>query len=138
MMQAYIPEINEIAKIWPIASRVVSVIHTEEQYIQARDMLDKLIDEIGEDENHQLASLMETIAAHIEDYEDESLPEPTGDAIGCLQYLMKEHQLKQSDLTELGSQGVVSEILNGKRKLNIRQIKALSQRFHISPSVFID
>jgi len=28
--------------------------------------------------------------------------------------------LKQKDLSELGTQGVVSEILNGKRELNTR------------------
>jgi HTH-type transcriptional regulator/antitoxin HigA len=50
---------------------------------------------------------------------------------------MLDHNLKQTDLTEIGSQGVVSEILNGKRELNIRQIKLLSKRFSASPSVFI-
>jgi HTH-type transcriptional regulator/antitoxin HigA len=29
---------------------------------------------------------------------------------------MLDHNLKQTDLTEIGSQGVVSEILNGKRE----------------------
>lgn len=43
----------------------------------------------------------------------------------------------RSDLPEIGSQGVVSEILNGKRELNVRQIRALADRFHVSPSVFI-
>jgi HTH-type transcriptional regulator/antitoxin HigA len=51
---------------------------------------------------------------------------------------MEEHTLKQSDLSEIGSQGVVSEILNGKRELNLRQVKLLSQRFSVSPNVFID
>jgi HTH-type transcriptional regulator/antitoxin HigA len=50
---------------------------------------------------------------------------------------MKEHNLKQSDLAEIGSQGVVSEILTGKRVVNIEQIKRVSQRFHVSPLVFI-
>jgi HTH-type transcriptional regulator/antitoxin HigA len=50
---------------------------------------------------------------------------------------MEEHNLKQSDLSEIGSQGVVSEILNGKRTLNVAQIKALSKRFKVSPAVFI-
>jgi transcriptional regulator with XRE-family HTH domain len=50
---------------------------------------------------------------------------------------MEEHNLKQSDLPEVGSQGVVSEILSGKRKLNICKIKALSERFGVSPAVFI-
>jgi HTH-type transcriptional regulator/antitoxin HigA len=54
-----------------------------------------------------------------------------------LQYLMEEHSLRQSDLPEVGSQGVVSEILNGKRELNVRQIRELAQRFHVSPAVFI-
>ncbi len=73
----------------------------------------------------------------IKDYEDRHIPKPEGDPIGCLKYLMEEHNLKQTDLNDLGSQGVVSEILSRKRRLNIRQIKALSQRFHVSPSVFI-
>jgi HTH-type transcriptional regulator/antitoxin HigA len=51
---------------------------------------------------------------------------------------MEEHGLKQVDLPEIGSQGVVSEILNGKRKLNVRQIEALAQRFRVSPVVFLD
>jgi len=49
----------------------------------------------------------------------------------------EEHHLKQSDLSEIGSQGVVSEILSGKRQLNTRQIKLLSARFHVSSAVFI-
>ena len=50
---------------------------------------------------------------------------------------MEEHHLTQNDLREIGTQGVVSEILNGKRKLNLRQIRLLSQRFHVSPEGFI-
>lgn len=131
-------EIEQITKIWPIVSKVVSVIHTEKEYEYAVKVLDKLIDMIGEDEDHQLASLMETIGARIQDYEDRNYPEPKGDPIGCLKYLMKEHHLKQSDLKEVGSQGVVSEILSGKRKLTLRQVKALSKRFNISTTVFIE
>ncbi len=131
-------ELEEIARIWPIASKVVSVIHTEEQYEYAVKAIDKLIDMVDEDEDHPLASLMETIGTRIEEYENEHDPEPKGDPIGCLRYLMDEHNLKQSDLKELGSQGVVSEILSGRRKLNVRQIKKLSKRFNVSPSVFIE
>jgi HTH-type transcriptional regulator/antitoxin HigA len=50
---------------------------------------------------------------------------------------MEEHDLRQSDLPEVGSQGVVSEVLNGKRELNVRQIRELARRFHVSPTVFI-
>jgi HTH-type transcriptional regulator/antitoxin HigA len=50
---------------------------------------------------------------------------------------MEEHGLTQSDLSEIGSQGVVSEILNNKRELNVRQLRALARRFHVSPAVFL-
>lgn len=51
---------------------------------------------------------------------------------------MGAHQLSQSDLSEIGSQCVVSEILNGKREINLRQIKSLSERFGVEPATFID
>jgi HTH-type transcriptional regulator/antitoxin HigA len=54
-----------------------------------------------------------------------------------LRYFMEERGLKQSDLLEVGSQGVVSEVLSGKRQLNVRQIRALAKRFHVSPAVFM-
>jgi HTH-type transcriptional regulator/antitoxin HigA len=54
-----------------------------------------------------------------------------------LAFLMEQHGLKQGDLKELGSQGVVSEILSGKRDLNVRQVRQLAKRFKISPAVFI-
>ena len=54
-----------------------------------------------------------------------------------LRFFMEEHNLRQSELPEIGSQGVVSEILRGKRELNVRQIRALSERFGVSPSVFV-
>jgi HTH-type transcriptional regulator/antitoxin HigA len=50
---------------------------------------------------------------------------------------MDEHGLTQSDLPEVGSQGVVSEVLSGKRDLNVRQIRALAKRFGVSTAVFI-
>ena len=96
-----------------------------------------LLDEVGEDESHSLASLMETVGSLIESYESRTLPEIKGDPTHTLRWLLNEHGLKQADLAEIGSQGVVSEILSGKRQLNIRQIKLLSKRFNVSPNVFI-
>jgi HTH-type transcriptional regulator/antitoxin HigA len=49
--------------------------HTEEQYNQLVKFLDKLIDEVGENESHPLASLMEIIGILIEQYENNHVPE---------------------------------------------------------------
>ena len=40
-------------------------------------VLDDLIDVVGEDENHPLASIMEVIGVLIEKYEDDHIPELT-------------------------------------------------------------
>lgn len=130
-------ELEETLKVWPIASKVLSTLETEEQYLRAVKQLDELIDIVSKQPDSIKESLIDTMGTLIKDYEDRHIPKPEGDPIGCLKYLMEEHNLKQTDLNDLGSQGVVSEILSRKRRLNIRQIKALSQRFHVSPSVFI-
>jgi HTH-type transcriptional regulator / antitoxin HigA len=45
------------------------------KYQRFVDVLDQLIDEVGEDEQHPLASLMEIIGTLIEKYEDDHVPE---------------------------------------------------------------
>ncbi len=106
-------------------------------YQKSIDLLNRIIDTIGEDEQHPLASLLHFVGIQIAEYEKQHYAMPDASPQEVLASLMQEHQLKQSDLSEIGSQGVVSEILRGKRRLNTRQIQALAQRFHVSPSVFI-
>ena len=130
-------EIKRAVKVWPTVSKVVSTIHSERQYKRAVKMLDQLIDDVNEKSDPVKESLIDTLGTLIKDYEDRNIEEPKGDPIGVLKYLLEEHGLTQSDLNEIGSQGVVSEILNRKRQLNLRQVVALSKRFSVSPSVFI-
>jgi len=130
-------DIVETIKVWPMVSKVIYTIHTNKEYNKAIELLDELIDQIKKKSDPNLESLIDTLGTLIKDYEDRHIEEPIDDPIGSLHYLMKEHNLKQTDLAEIGSQGVVSEILNRKRQLNIRQIKLLSERFQVSPSVFI-
>ncbi|HSK73187.1 MAG TPA: hypothetical protein VK892_15925 [Pyrinomonadaceae bacterium] len=60
---------------WKNLSDTVFVPHTEAEYNRLVEMLDKLIDEVGEDETHPLASLMDVISALIENYENANVPE---------------------------------------------------------------
>jgi HTH-type transcriptional regulator/antitoxin HigA len=130
-------QLENIAGIWPSIKNIFSVPHSETEYENLVSLLDSLIDEIGENGNHPLSSLMETIGNLIETYENNNIQPIYGSPIETLRYLIKEHNLKQTDLPEIGSQGVVSEILKGKRSLNIRQVKELSSKFNVSPLVFI-
>ena len=130
-------QLKEIAKVWPNIQSVFSVPHNEKDYNNLVNLLDSLIDEVGNNESHPLSSLMETIGSLIETYESQNYPDIEGDPINALKTLMEEHGLKQSDLPEIGRQGVVSEIISGKRQLNVRQVKLLSERFKVSPVVFV-
>ena len=51
------------------------VAHTEVEYFRLVSLMDELIDRVGEDESHRLASLMEIVGALIENYEREHVPE---------------------------------------------------------------
>jgi len=130
-------QLEKIVKVWPDIQPIFSVPHNEKDYNKLVNLLDSLIDEVGNNENHPLTSLMETIGSLIETYESQYIHEIEGNPLDAMNALMEEHGLKQSDLSEIGSQGVVSEILSGKRQLTVRQIKMLSKRFKVSPAVFI-
>lgn len=64
---------------WNALVGLVYVPHTEKEYHQLVVLLDALIDEVGENETHPLASLMEVIGVLIERYEDEHVPELISD-----------------------------------------------------------
>lgn len=112
-------------------------IRNEREYNAAVKRLNELLDETGENEKHPLYSLLDTLGTLVHAYEEEHFPIPDATGAEVLRFLMDEHSLTQSDLPEVGSQGVVSEILSGKRELNVRQIRSLSQRFGVSSAVFV-
>ena len=130
-------QLENISKVWPTIKSVFSVPHSEKEYLELVKTLDSLVDEVGNNERHKLAPVMETIGNLIENYESREYQIKEASPVDALKYLMQEHGLKQSELKEIGSQGVVSEVLSGKRSLNLEQIKKVSNRFHVSPLVFI-
>lgn len=112
-------------------------IRSESDYDFAVAKLNQLLDAGAADESHVLADLANTLGTLVGAYDDAHHPAADVSATDMLRFLMEQHRLSQSDLPELGTQGVVSELLNGKRELNLRQVKALAQRFHIPAGAFI-
>ena len=84
-------------------------------------------------------SLAELLTVLVEKYEEEHHQIASASPVEVLRELMEANDLRQKDLTrELGTESVVSEVLNGKRELNKDHIEKLSKRFHISPAVFFE
>src|SRR5215212_8645771 len=67
-------DVTKTEAAWSSLAGKVYVPHSEEEYHRLVALLDSFIDEVGEDESHPLASLMEVVGVLIEKYEDEHVP----------------------------------------------------------------
>lgn len=136
--QTTLPAIPRLVQAWNGLQSIVplSAIHNEQQYDRALNLLHKLLDLVGDDESHPLYDLLDTLGTLIHAYEEIHYPAPTVTGVDVLRYLCSEHELTPKDLPELGTPTVVFELLAGKRELNVENIRALSQRFDLSPATF--
>lgn len=123
---------NAIQKYVPLRP-----IRTEADYDTAVASLNSLLDAGAGNETHPLADLAATVGELVGDYDDAHYPARQMSAVDMLRHLMDEHGIKQADLPEIGSQGVVSEVLRGRRELNLRQVRALAKRFAVPAAVFL-
>lgn len=143
MTQFTSDHLDALKGIWyhtpPEVRTLLTPINNEEQYQNALQAFEMLLSDIeGEtDPSDDALELFNTIGEHLRAYERQKVQVPTVSGSELLNFLMQQHGLKQSDVPEVGSQGVVSEILNGKRTLNIRQAKALGSRFKLEYTAFL-
>jgi HTH-type transcriptional regulator/antitoxin HigA len=108
-------------------------IRDEAHYEQLLTLVDDLMSLPEMVETSPMDGLLDLVSDRIREYEDRVHPWPdTSTPATRLAFLMDQHNLKQTDLREIGTQGVVSELLSGKRELNLRQAKALAARFSVS------
>jgi HTH-type transcriptional regulator / antitoxin HigA len=68
-------DVQQVEQAWASLAGVLFVPRTEAEYESLVEILNQLIDTVGEDESHPLASLMDVIGTLIEKYEDENVPE---------------------------------------------------------------
>lgn len=137
-----ISQLNELLPAWKGLKKSTPFfgpIRNERDFGRMQSLMDMLLAEVGDNENHPLADLLDVVGMLVSQYEDENTPGlQSAEPLDVLRFLMEQHNLKQSDLRkEIGTQGVVSEILSGSRQINARQAKALAKRFGVSPAVFL-
>ena len=131
-------QLSEAIKYWDHIAPVVKYPKSNKEFNNLVSQLDELLNIVGDDEEHHLMGLVDAISHLIASYEAQHFQAPTVKGIDALKFLMSIHHLSQTDLPSIASQGVLSEILHGKRALNVRQIRLLSKRFGVDPSTFID
>ena len=128
-----------LTQAWDALRVLVPVfpIRNERQYERALDTLNGLLDIVDDDETHPLYDLLDTLGILIHAYEESHYPAPEVTGIDVLRFLMNEHNLTPANLPELGDASIVSELLIGERPSSVEHIRALSQRFGLSPATFI-
>ena len=133
--------VTQVLKPWAAVDAVLGLsrsIADEAQYTALLAFVDECFERFGGDDKHLVFGLVDLAAERLREYENRVHPWPdTSTPATVLASLMQDHGLRQTDLPELGSQGVVSEILACKRALNVRQIKAVAQRFGVAAELFI-
>ncbi|MFZ4404044.1 MAG: helix-turn-helix domain-containing protein [Pseudobdellovibrionaceae bacterium] len=131
-------EVNEsyhkLVVLFPLQS-----IATKDQHTIALKVIERLISFVNSGiEDEGIKVYLNTLVKLVGEYEREHYKSQPISGREMLSYLMDLHGLTQKDLAkEVGGQPIVSKILKGERDLNIRQIKALTKRFKVSPEVFI-
>ncbi len=130
----------ELQKDWHAFDKSLNLspIHNRKEYDRMVLLADRLSDAIGGAKGHALLNLFEIVCELIRSYEKDRLPINNPNPRDILEFLIDQHQLRRSDLPEIGNQSVVSQILSGSRVLNLRQIKAFSKRFGLSTNIFIE
>ncbi len=132
-------EIKRVLPAWQRfhAATDIGPIRNNAHYRKMVSLLEAMLAEAGEDEKSPAMALADIVGDLIEHYEAAHLSLPRASGPEALRFLMTQHGLRQGDLSDVGSQGVVSEILSGKRILNLRQVRALCERFSVGPETFV-
>lgn len=115
------------------------VIETEEEYQQALQVVEYFV--FKKKRSPEELALYDLTIMLVKDYESKICPMDdwkTQSPTEMLQYLLQTSGKKQADLVGvIGSSGVVSEVVNGKRSISKLQAKKLGEMFRVSPSLFI-
>ena len=134
-----VPAPQAILQAWLPFKELVGVtsVRTEEDYARANATIDALLDEIGDNEKHPLADVLDYLADQVKTYEDEHVSIPKAEPREVLRFLMEQHGLKQQDLGECAPQSRISDILGGKRAISKEIAKRFAQRFHVRADLFL-
>ncbi len=98
----------------------------------------KSLEAVFDETSGNLAEYAETLTVLIEHYESENFPIKDANGVEMLKFLMTQNGLRQKDLIGIvGAKSSVSEILNGKRPLNLQHIRALANKFDVRPATFV-
>ena len=127
---------DKLTAAWHDIAPVLRVRNARE-YKAAVARLDELLDDGADAAKHPLHGLLHALGLAMHAYEESRVPITDAPPRDVLALLMQQHGLRQSDLSDVAPQSVISELLNGRRDFNVRHVAALSRRFGVPAEVFM-
>ena len=121
-----------LAQILPV------VIDTEDEYQRLLAQAERLMERDEMDLSPEEAKLLRLLVQLIDHFEDTHYPIDGANAHDVLYHLMEARGLAHKDIWPLfRSNGVASEVLNGKRAISKTQAKKLAAFFYVSVELFL-
>lgn len=120
-----------------LASTLPAIIETEDEYKRLESVVEDLLAK-GDNLSPEEEKLLNLVSELVADYEDKTFHIEKGEPVEILRFLIEENSLKQKDLLPIfGSEGIISEVLKGKRGITAKHAKLLGEFFSVSPELFI-
>jgi len=120
-----------------LVNTLPKVIETEEECLRVEKIVGELLKK-GDRLSPEEGKLLDLLSDLIENYEDKVYPIEDAPPHEMLKFLMRENDLKQSDLLHVfGSSGIASEVVGGKRSISKAQARKLAEFFKVSVELFI-
>ena len=111
--------VQQTIKHWEHVVPYAYVPRNEREHAKLMAFVDELMEWSRSHKDEHATSLLSLIASNIETYENQHYPAKKISSVEMLKFLMDEHGLGQDDLPEIGSQSLVSKILNGERLITL-------------------
>lgn len=116
---------------------MIKAIKTDNQHQEYLERAYKLM-QIDLEPNTSKSDELELLSILIEQYEKKNYPIEPPNPIEAILFRLDQMGMKKSELKSLlGTRSRVSEILAGKRKLNLRMIRRLHEQLGISAKTLI-
>lgn len=137
-----VAEVTELVSELNVRAPILREISSDKDHEQALALMEELI----EDYDTNLVAI-EALSNSIARYEEEAVSftefnnrTDSGDpAVATLKVLMDQHGLNTTDFkNEIGGKSMVSQVLNGGKRLTRDHIERLAKRFGVSPALFFE
>ncbi|PHM74421.1 helix-turn-helix domain-containing protein [Xenorhabdus kozodoii] len=133
MMQSISEQLSPLALLF---SACIEPIENDNDLTARMALIDELYS-YAEDTEHAAAKFADLITDRVYEYEAKNRQMPNVTPREALSYFMKERGVRQIDLRDIATQSVISEILHGKRSMNIGQVKGFAKFFNVPVETFM-